>query len=307
MVENTEKRAAVNSEAAPVTGAAVVSKAAGVSGAAIVSGAAMGQGADAAKMLAREGYAVGLLDVSPEGLQMIAEEIRREGGCCRTYVCDVSHREQVEECVSDLESRYGPIWAAACVAGILPAGGFTVETDETDWKRVMEVNLFGTVHVSRACAKSMIRAKKGGRIVHWSSLNAVLAAPGYAPYAASKAAVEMFSRSFALEMAPYGITVNCIRPGSIETPMMFDMSGQDYVQEARRIPLGRWGKPRDTTAVLKALISEDLAWMTGTAVTVDGGASASSGIPDMECVKLRIERRRNAWKSKTGAAETGCK
>lgn len=287
MVENTKKRAA------------------------LVSGAAMGQGAAAAKMLAKEGYAVGLLDVSGEELQAVLEEIRGAGGWGAAYVCDVSDREQVEACVLDLESRYGPIWASACVAGILPAGGFTVETDETDWKRVLEVNLFGTVNVSRACAQSMIRAKEGGRIVHWSSLNAVLTAPGYAPYAASKAAVEMFSRTFALEMAPYGITVNCIRPGSIETPMMSDMSGEDYVQEAHRIPLGRWGRPKDTAAVLRALLSEELDWVTGTIVTVDGGASACSGIPDMERIKLRIERRRNAGRSKNQSgkvpAETGRK
>ncbi|MCI9134339.1 MAG: SDR family oxidoreductase [Lachnospiraceae bacterium] len=266
--------------------------------AAVVSGAAMGQGADAAKMLAREGYAVGLLDVSAEELQMVLEEIRREGGCCRSYVCDVSDREQVEDCVLELESRFGPVWVGACAAGILPAGGFTVETDETDWHRVIDVNLFGTVNVSRICARSMMRAKEGGRIVHWSSLNAVLTAPGYAPYAASKAAVEMFSRCFALEMAPYGITVNCIRPGSIETPMMFDMTGQDYMQEAKRIHLGRWGKPKDTTAVLKALLSREMDWITGTTITVDGGALACSGIPDLESIKLRMERRRNEGMNK---------
>ncbi len=258
----------------------------------------MGQGADAAKMLAREGYAVGLLDVSAEELQMVLDEIRREGGYCRSYVCDVSDREQVEDCILELESRFGPVWVGACAAGILPAGGFTVETDETDWNRVIDVNLFGTVNVSRICAQSMMRAKEGGRIVHWSSLNAVLTAPGYAPYAASKAAVEMFSRCFALEMAPYGITVNCIRPGSIETPMMFDMTGQDYMQEAKRIPLGRWGKPKDTTAVLKALLSGEMDWITGTTITVDGGAMACSGIPDLESIKLRMERRRNEGKNK---------
>ncbi len=102
----------------------------------------------------------------------------------------------------------------------------------------------------------------------------------------------MFSRSLAVELAQDGITVNCIRPGSIKTPMMFDMTDNDFEQEGRRIPLGRWGEPKDTSAVLRFLAGADASWITGSEITVDGGALASAGNPGNDVTRRRIEKRK---------------
>lgn len=261
---------------------------------ALVTGAAMGQGADAARMLAQMGYCVGMLDIDEQALARAVEELAEAGGCVLALPADIASRSSVQSAVDKLESAYGPVWAVASAAGILPVGGFCVETDERYFNRVMEVNFLGVANVAIVAARSMIAAKKGGRIVNWSSVNAVVSSPGFSPYAASKAAVEMFTRSLAIELAPHGITVNCLRPGSIVTPMMYDITGEAFEQEARRIPLGRWGTVRDTSGVLRFLLSEDASWITGNAVTVDGGATASSGGPELEATRRRIERRKQA-------------
>lgn len=261
---------------------------------ALVTGAAMGQGADAARLFAQLGYCVGMLDIQERALLETAAQLSECSANVLPLVADIADRGSVQAAVDQLVHVYGPIWAVASAAGILPLGGFCVDTDEHSFNRVMEVNFLGVANVAITAAKSMIAAGKGGRIVNWSSVNAVVASPGFSPYAASKAAVEMFSRTLALELAPHQITVNCLRPGSIVTPMMFDMTEQDFEQESRRIPLGRWGTVKDTSAVLRFLVSDDASWITGNAITVDGGATASSGGMDQEAIQRRIDNRRQA-------------
>lgn len=273
---------------------------------AIVTGAAMGQGADAAMVLAEMGYCVGLVDIDTVGLNASAEIIREKGGKALELPADVGNREAVTEAALMLEETYGPICVVAAAAAILPCG-FTEEFPEAEWKRTLDVNLMGVINVDVVAAQSMIKTGVGGRIVNWSSVNALVSGPGFAAYATTKAALEMFSRCFAIELAPHGITVNCIRPGSIETPMMFDMNTQDIEQESARIPLGRWGQPKDTSAALRFLISEGASWITGTALTVDGGALASAGNPSPDVIQRRIDQRRKAEVEPPDASTLGAK
>lgn len=259
---------------------------------AFVSGAAMGQGAEVARMLAESGYCVGMIDINEGKLNMVAKQIAHSGATVLPLTLDVTNRKDVQTATEKIEKTFGPIWAVACVAGILPTGGFCIESDEYNFKRVMEVNFFGTTNVAIETAKSMVSSGKGGRIVNWSSVNAMVSTPGFSPYAASKAAIEMFTRTLAVELSRNNITVNCIRPGSITTPMMFDMTEDDYQQEAYRIPLGRWGTVKDISSTLRFLLSDEASWITGSIITVDGGALASSGNVSMESILQRINKRK---------------
>jgi NAD(P)-dependent dehydrogenase (short-subunit alcohol dehydrogenase family) len=261
--------------------------------AALVTGAASGQGACVAGTLAKDGFGVGLVDVDEAGLAETAALIEAGGGRALCLPADVARRDSVEEAVDALESALGPPWVVAAAAAVCELS-LAMDATEDHWLRVTSVNYLGVVHTNTAAAASMIEAGRGGRIVNWSSISAQLAGVGGAAYVASKAALEAFSRSLAVELAPHKITVNVLRPGSIRTPMMWSFDEQAVAEEAARIPLGRWGEPRDVAAAARFLASEEAEWITGTVLTVDGGGVAGAGGASLEQARERIERERAA-------------
>ncbi|WP_440060296.1 SDR family NAD(P)-dependent oxidoreductase [Thermogladius sp. 4427co] len=238
----------------------------------IVTGAAMGIGREIALSFAREGANVVLFDISPR-----VEEAAREasGLGAQTLYCigDVSNKRDVEECVRKAVERFGSVDILVNNAGIYPFKPF-LEMSEEDWDRVFNVNVKGVFYFTKAVLPYMI--KKGfGRVINISSIaGAVVGFPMLVHYSASKGALLGFTRALALEVAKYGITVNAVAPGPIETPGTASV-GQavpgmlESIKAA--IPVGRIGKPSDIASIVLFLASEEASFITGQLIIVDGG------------------------------------
>ncbi|RMF90641.1 MAG: SDR family oxidoreductase [Nitrospinota bacterium] len=160
-------------------------------------------------------------------------------------------------------------------AGVIDRTNLT-DTTIADWDRVIETNLKGTFLVSRFAIPQMIKAG-GGSIINNSSISGFVAAPNNASYHASKGAIITLTKSMALDYAPYGIRVNCVCPGLVETPMPLSRlkpgeRWEDKVPEwVKDYPLGRLGKPEDIAKAVLFLASDDASWITGISLVVDGG------------------------------------
>jgi len=242
---------------------------------AIVTGAARGIGFAVARRFASDGAKVVVADVDErQGLE--ATEALNDIGEAAFIHCDVGERLDVRNLVAATMEQYGDIDVLVNNAGVVHAADFLDLTEE-DFDRVLKVNLKGTFLVGQAVARHMVeRVEAGGppgAIVNMSSVNAVVAIPSQVPYSISKGGVNQLTRVMALALAPYGIRVNGIGPGSIMTEMMETVNA-DPEAKARalsRTPLGRIGEPREVAAVAAFLASGEASYMTGQIVYVDGG------------------------------------
>ncbi|QGA69118.1 SDR family NAD(P)-dependent oxidoreductase [Sulfolobus sp. E11-6] len=236
----------------------------------IVTGSAMGIGKEISLRLAEEGSNVVLFDIV-EKVKDTLREVKDRGVDGLAIVGDVTKRVDVERATKDAIDTFGEIDILVNNAGIYPTKPF-LEMTEDDWDKVLNVNLKGTFLFSRSVAKHMVQ-RKYGRIINISSNAAIVGFPGLAHYCASKAGVVGLTRAMALELAPYGITVNAIAPGPIETERMSTSSSQqaDYQAFLRAIPVGRLGKPRDVANVVIFLASQESSFITGQLIVVDGG------------------------------------
>jgi NAD(P)-dependent dehydrogenase (short-subunit alcohol dehydrogenase family) len=203
---------------------------------------------------------------------------------------DVTDAAACERATADVTARYGRIDALVVASGINYATyarmhGLSfdrgkrppvIEMDDSTWTEILSVNLFGTMYLSRAVGRSMAAAGSGS-IVTVTSIAAARASVGNAPYCVSKAGIWMLTKCLALELAPYGVRVNAIAPGLIDTPMTADLAPGDAATAAAvaAIPLGRKGMPDDISAAAAYLASPDSSFLTGSVLTVDGGEGAA--------------------------------
>lgn len=234
---------------------------------ALVSGAAQGIGADVARRLAHEGYAIAALDVRPAD-----ETVAAIGDAAVAYPCDVRDWDAVGGVVERVEREQGSIEAVASVAGVWEHVPF-LDLEPPTWHRVLDVNLEGTFHVCRHAARRMAGRGRGA-IVCIASNAAYLAWEGGAHYSASKAAIIGLVKGMALELGPHGIRANAVCPGTVRTPATLPELA-DPVSEAvqvRACPVGRIGEPSDIAeAVAFLLDGARAAWISGEALLVDGG------------------------------------
>jgi 2-hydroxycyclohexanecarboxyl-CoA dehydrogenase len=237
----------------------------------LVTGAASGIGRAIALRLGEEGCAVGLLDLNGEGALAVAEEIRAKGGRARSAPLDISDLAAVEGAVADFEAGEGPVAGLVNNAGWDRAGNF-VETEPDLWRRLVDVNLYGPLNMTRAILPGMLE-RGAGRIVSIASDAARVGSSGEAVYAACKAGVVAFSKSVAREAAKQGITLNVVSPGPTDTPLFasFDPTGQLARALERAIPMRRLGRPADYPGLVAFLLSDDAAFITGQTVSVSGG------------------------------------
>ena len=241
---------------------------------AVVTGAASGIGRAIALKLAHEGAHVAIMDINEEPALKVAEEIRGLGRQAEVCPGSVSDQASVGSTVDRIAQGFGTIDILINSAGVIASAPF-LEVPSADLRRLFEINVFGLVYVSQAVGKIMVSRGTGGVILNVSSLNAEAPLFNVAHYTASKAAVSMFTRSMALELARYRIRVNEIRPASIETELtrkaMQDPENRRMRMET--IPLGRIGQPEDLVGAAVFLCSDEASWVTGASLLTDGGLS----------------------------------
>jgi 3-oxoacyl-[acyl-carrier protein] reductase len=243
---------------------------------AVITGGGRGIGRGIALALAREGANVVIADVLAEHAQKTAREAEAEGVGAMATVADVSDKAQVNRLVEDTIRSFGRVDILINNAGVSPkkdgAKVTVVEMDTDEWERVIGVNLHGSFYCARACAREMV--KQGyGKIINMSSLagRTYSAIPG-AHYLASKAAVIGLTRALAGELAPYGINVNAIAPGRIESEMIRDVPSEVNELYLQKIPVNRLGTHEDIANTALFLVSDLAGYITGVTVDVNGGS-----------------------------------
>jgi 3-oxoacyl-[acyl-carrier protein] reductase len=244
----------------------------------LVTGAASGIGSAVAVAAARLGAAVGVGTFAgdPHDAAATVARIEQDGGRAVAVAADVRDAAQLDTACQAMVDRYGSLDAVVANAGWLSVRPLETMTDEL-WQSILDVDLTGVMRTVRAAAPHL---PSGGAAVCVSSVaGGAVGWAGHTPYTASKAGVIGFVRSAALELAPRGIRVNAVLPGVIESPQSLDAvnsGGPDgLVRSAAKIPLGRVGQPEDVADVVCALLSDATRYVTGQALTVDGGLLAA--------------------------------
>jgi NAD(P)-dependent dehydrogenase (short-subunit alcohol dehydrogenase family) len=241
---------------------------------AVITGAASGMGLAIARRLAADGHRVALLDLHAEAALRAADELRQTGARAIAAEVDVTDRGAVDAALGKVRAELGPVAVMVTAAGVDAFERFDKITLES-WERVVGVNLTGTFHSIQAAVPDRIEGR-WGRIVTISSSSAQSGSPHMAHYVAAKAGVIGLTRALALELARHGITVNCIPPGMIDTPMLRraeadgDIANLDKLA-ARMIPVGRTGAPEEVAATCGFLCSDGAAFITGQVIGVNGG------------------------------------
>lgn len=237
----------------------------------LITGASGGLGSHFAHTLSKAGAHVVLAARRLDAMRALQADIEGAGGRVTTIALDVADSTSIEYCVKDINNTVGTINVLINNAGVThqaPALDISAEA----WDRVQEINVRGPMLLARACAQRMIDQGIGGSIINISSILGHRVMGHLTPYIASKAALEHLSRALALEWARYGIRVNCIAPGYIETPINHDYfqttAGQNTI---KRIPQRRLGQAGDLDGVLLLLASDASSYMTGSTLVVDGG------------------------------------
>jgi len=239
---------------------------------ALITGGGTGLGRDFARTLAAAGAKVILAARRLEKLEQTVAEITAAGFDATALALDVTDRASVDALFARC-AQSGVIDILVNNAGIIGTPSL-LDVSEEEWNLIINTNLTGSWRVARGFVTQLSAAKRGGRIINISSLLAVSAQKGTAPYAASKAALLQLTRSMAIEWARYGINVNAIMPGYFATEISEDFLQSDVaVALQKRIPLRRLGDPADLRGALLLLASPAGAYMTGSVVTVDGGHS----------------------------------
>lgn len=240
---------------------------------ALVTGARRGIGRGISLELAREGADVAINDVkSPEQAETVAAEIRALGRRAIVVMADVTQPGQVQAMIEQVVHELGGLDILVNNAGvesIIPLLEITPE----EWERVTHINLKGEFLCAQAAARQMIATGKGGAIINLGSVQAGMVLPGRAHYAPSKRAVEALTANLAVELAPYGIRVNCINPGLIDTDMTsWVMKSPDILPIVLdKIALKRAGQPSEIGHVVVFLASDKASYVTGQSLYVDGG------------------------------------
>lgn len=240
---------------------------------ALITGASRGIGLEMARILAQQGMMVAM-NARSERVQREAEALQEEGLTVDAYIADVSRKDQVAAMMKRVEADLGPLWLLVNNAGVLRTGP-TAEMSEEDWDETFAVDAKGVFLCSQAAIRRMM-PREGGRIVNISSIAGLIVRTNQIGYCAAKAAAIHFTRCLAVEMAPHGITVNCLCPGMTWTDMLADSAeDRDLDLEAmvELIPAGEMASSADHAHLVAYLASEEAGHVTGQIISVDGGQS----------------------------------
>lgn len=237
---------------------------------ALVTGASRGIGRAVACGLAADGF--DLVLVYAGNADAAAETVaacEAVGATARAYRCDVSNADEVKATVDAVLADFGSVWALVNNAGITRDTLLARMKDE-DFARVLDVNLTGAFNMMRALTRPLMR-QRCGRIVNVSSVVGLMGNAGQANYAASKAGLIGLTKSVARELAPRGVTVNAVAPGFVRTDMTAALPDQIVERYEGQIPLGRLADSEEVAGVVRFLVSDAAAYVTGEVIRVDGG------------------------------------
>jgi NAD(P)-dependent dehydrogenase (short-subunit alcohol dehydrogenase family) len=242
----------------------------------IVTGAAQGIGLACAKDIVARGWNVVMADVNVDEGTIKADNLRLQGpGNAIFQRCDITKADAIDQMIAETQDSFGAIDGLVNNAAIVRKGSI-LTIDERDFDAVFQVNLLGQVRVSQRVGHYMCEKRHPGSIVNMSSINGTVAIPDQFAYVTMKGAVNQMTKAMALAMAEYGIRVNAVAPGSINTEMMQKVNNEPRALRTAlaRTPLRRLGESAEVAKVVSFLLSDDASYMTGEIVTVDGGRLA---------------------------------
>jgi len=241
---------------------------------AIVTGASSGIGQATAQLMAREGAAIVIADINIEGMEKVAQDIRKSGGRALAIKTDIANNDEVKQTVEKTIAQFGRLDILVNNAAHLTAPTtFLHERDMAQVENEIGITLTGTIRCCRAVIPQMIR-QKSGRIISVTSDSGKHGTPRVSIYSACKAGVAGLTRAIAQELATEGITVNCVAPGAILTQnLASSLAVNPEVTKPflAQIPMGRMGEPEDIAKMIVFLASDDAKYITGQDYSVDGG------------------------------------
>lgn len=236
---------------------------------AIVTGSARGIGLEIARALGEAGYRVVLSDINEDGLNKAKLELEAAGISTHACKSDVSKSEDAEKLTQSTLEAFGRIDVLVNNAGIT-RDGLIMRMDEDAWDLVLKINLKGTFLMSKAVVRQMLK-QKSGAVINIASVIGLMGNAGQANYAASKAGIIGFTKSFAKEFGRKGIRSNAIAPGFINSEMTAVLPEKVKEQMLAQIPMNSFGNPRDVANAVVFLASDKASYITGQVLTVDGG------------------------------------
>jgi NAD(P)-dependent dehydrogenase (short-subunit alcohol dehydrogenase family) len=246
---------------------------------AIVTGGGAGIGKATCLLLAQEGARVAVADLDADRARAVTAAIEEAGGTAMAAPGDVADSARVDALFRRVVEQWGGVDILINNAGMICQAA-AIDTTEEQWDRILANNLKSCFLCSKAAAKQMIAQGRGGRIVNISSIHAVLSEPSASAYTASKGGMEAFSRTLATELAPHKITVNCIRPGATYTELTLPMYSEQVKRALyQRVPLGEIAEAGWIADGIVFLASARARYMTGQALTLDGGYLMDGSLP----------------------------
>ncbi len=254
----------------------------------LVTGGGRGLGLAIAQAFGREGARLAICDYNQDQLETARHELSRAGVEASMYLVDVSQREEVLRVVQEAEN-IAPLEVLVNNAGVAEETPF-LQISETEWRRMLDINLTGMFFVAQAVCQHMARRKRGV-VINMSSKNGLDAEFGYAHYNASKGGIVMLTKTMAIELAHLNIRVNAVCPGYLVTPMSMEIDSPEFVQGFvdRYIPLNRPGQIADVPPMFLFLASEESSFITGQVFVIDGGQLAGQK-PSAELIsKIKLQ------------------
>lgn len=240
----------------------------------LITGASSGLGAHFAECMAASGGKVVLVARRTDNLETLRDTIIEQGGQAFAVAMDVCNQSNIQQAIAQIESEFAPVDVLVNNAGIALTKTF-LDTNNEDWRCLLDTNLIGLANVARHVAQSMKDRGQGGSIINVGSILGVRPGNMAAAYATTKAGVIHLSRGMAIELARYNIRVNALLPGFIPTELT-DMDEHALRRLEKHIPQSRVGAPQDLEGALMLLASDASNYMTGSTITVDGGHSSNS-------------------------------
>ena len=238
--------------------------------AAVVTGGSRGIGRSIVLMLAQNGCHVAFnYHTSAEEAKKVEQEAKKFGVDCKASRVDIKDFESVKTWIEEVKKDFGRLDILINNAGIISDKALMLMSPE-DWQTVVDTNLTGVFNAARCCIVTFLKQKKGD-IINISSVSGLIGLPRQVNYSAAKGGINAFTKALAKEVAAYGVRVNAVAPGYIETEILANFSPEQKEKILEDIPLGRLGTVEDVANCVKFLLSEDAQYITGQIIPLDGG------------------------------------